>query len=134
VESHISALKITHAVTLVRPFHGGGLNELVKQPKVYAFDTGFVSYARGWDPLRQEDIAADKCPRIVRLGPLPRTAHRVRQAATGGGGIAGDANGRGGVASSMRPIQAALRRLRQLPKSWRRPWRGRACQAVLVPA
>ncbi|MFA4943380.1 MAG: ATP-binding protein [Lentisphaeria bacterium] len=56
VESHVSALEITHAVTLVRPFHGGGQNELVKQPKIYAFDTGFVSFARGWDPLRQEDL------------------------------------------------------------------------------
>jgi hypothetical protein len=55
VESHVSALEITHAVTLVRPFHGSGQNELVKQPKVYAFDTGFASFARGWDPLRQED-------------------------------------------------------------------------------
>jgi hypothetical protein len=25
-------------------------------PKVYAFDTGFVSFARGWDPLRPEDL------------------------------------------------------------------------------
>ena len=58
VESHVSALEITHAVTLVRPFHGGGQNELVKQPKVYAFDTGFVSFARGWDPLRAEDFGA----------------------------------------------------------------------------
>jgi uncharacterized protein len=56
VESHVSALEITQAVTLVRPFHGGGLNELVKQPKIYAFDTGFVSFARGWDPLRQDDL------------------------------------------------------------------------------
>lgn len=56
VESHVSALEITQAVTLVRPFHGGGLNELVKQPKIYAFDTGFVSFARGWDPLRQDDF------------------------------------------------------------------------------
>jgi hypothetical protein len=55
VESHVSALEITHAVTLVRPFHGGGQNEIVKQPKVYAFDTGFVSFARGWDPLRSDD-------------------------------------------------------------------------------
>jgi len=56
VESHVRALEITHAVTLVRPFHGGGQHELVKQPKVYAFDTGFVSFARGWEPLRQEDL------------------------------------------------------------------------------
>jgi len=55
VESHLSAFEMTHAATLVRPFHGGGQNELVRQPKVYAFDTGFVSFARGWDPLRQED-------------------------------------------------------------------------------
>ena len=56
VESHLSALEITHAATLVRPFHGGGQNELVRQPKVYAFDTGFVSFARGWDPLRPDDF------------------------------------------------------------------------------
>jgi predicted AAA+ superfamily ATPase len=56
VESHIRALEITHAVTLVRPFHGGGLHELVKQAKAYSFDTGFVSFARGWDPLRPEDM------------------------------------------------------------------------------
>jgi hypothetical protein len=58
VESHLRALEVTHAVTLVRPFHGGGQQELVKQPKVYAFDTGFVSFARGWDPLRQDDFGS----------------------------------------------------------------------------
>jgi len=56
VESHLRALEITHAATLVRPFHGSGRHELVKQPKVYAFDTGFVTFARGWDPLRPEDF------------------------------------------------------------------------------
>ncbi len=55
VESHLRALEITHAVTLVRPFHGGDQNEIVRQPKVYAFDTGFVSWARGWEPLRPDD-------------------------------------------------------------------------------
>jgi predicted AAA+ superfamily ATPase len=56
VESHLRALEATHAVTLVRPFHGGGSAEIVKQPKLYAFDTGFVSFARGWDPLRPDDL------------------------------------------------------------------------------
>jgi uncharacterized protein len=56
VENHLSALEITCAVKVVRPFHGGGQNELIKQPKIYVFDTGFVSFARGWDPLRQEDF------------------------------------------------------------------------------
>ncbi len=56
VESHVRALEITHAVTRVRPYHGGGQEELVRQSKVYAFDTGFVCFARGWDPLRPEDM------------------------------------------------------------------------------
>lgn len=55
VESHLRALAVTHAATLVRPFHGGGQAELVKMPKVYAFDTGLVTFARGWNPLRDED-------------------------------------------------------------------------------
>jgi len=55
VESHLQALEITQALTLVRPFHGGGQAEIVRQPKAYAFDTGFVSFARGWDPLRPSD-------------------------------------------------------------------------------
>ena len=41
---------------MIRPFHGGGQNELSKQPKVYGFDTGMVSFARGWDPLRRDDL------------------------------------------------------------------------------
>jgi hypothetical protein len=56
VESHLRALEITHAASVVRPFHGGGQNELTRQPKVYGFDTGMVSFARGWDPLRREDL------------------------------------------------------------------------------
>ncbi len=58
VESHVRALEITHAMTSVRPFHGGGQHELVKQPKLYGFDTGFVSFVRGWDPLRADDFGA----------------------------------------------------------------------------
>jgi predicted AAA+ superfamily ATPase len=56
VESHLRSLEITHAVAIVRPFHGGGQNEIVKMPKVYGFDSGFVSFARGWDPLRPDDL------------------------------------------------------------------------------
>ena len=55
VESQLDALEITHAAMRVRPFHRGGQQELVRMPKVYAFDTGFVSFARGWDPLRAAD-------------------------------------------------------------------------------
>jgi len=55
IDSHLRALEITHAATVLRPFFGGGQKELVKMPKVYAFDTGFLSFSRGWDPLRPED-------------------------------------------------------------------------------
>jgi len=54
-ENHFRALETTHAITIVRPFHGGGQKEIIKMPKVYAFDTGFVSFCRGWDPLRPDD-------------------------------------------------------------------------------
>jgi predicted AAA+ superfamily ATPase len=56
VESHLRALEITHAASVIRPFHGSGQNELTRQPKVYGFDTGMVSFARGWDALRKDDL------------------------------------------------------------------------------
>lgn len=56
VESHLRALEVTNAVTMVRPFHRGNAGELVKMAKVYAFDTGFVSFVRGWDTLRHDDL------------------------------------------------------------------------------
>jgi len=55
VVSHLKALEITQAITLLRPFHGGGRKEIVRMPRIYGFDTGFVSFARGWDPPRTED-------------------------------------------------------------------------------
>jgi predicted AAA+ superfamily ATPase len=55
VDSHLRALEVTHAITVVRPFHGGGQNEIVRQPKIYGFDTGFVSFVHGWEPLRLDD-------------------------------------------------------------------------------
>lgn len=58
IENHLRALETTHAISLLRPFHGGGQKELIKMPKVYGFDTGFVSFCRGWDPLRPDDCGA----------------------------------------------------------------------------
>lgn len=55
VTSYLEALQVTHLIALIRPFHGGGRQELLRQPKAYGFDTGFVTYARGWDSLRAED-------------------------------------------------------------------------------
>lgn len=55
VKAHIEAMNIAHAVFLLPPFHGGGRREIVHRPKIYAFDTGFVSFARGWDTIREDD-------------------------------------------------------------------------------
>lgn len=55
VKAHLEAITIACALFPVPPFSGGGRRELVKRPKVYAFDTGFVAFARGWDDLRSDD-------------------------------------------------------------------------------
>jgi predicted AAA+ superfamily ATPase len=55
VISWLEVLQTTHVAHLLRPFAGGGRREIVAQPKVYGFDTGFVCFARGWDSLRAED-------------------------------------------------------------------------------
>ena len=55
VEHHLQSLEITHALTRVRPFFGSGQKEILKMPKVYGFDTGFITFVRGWDPLRLQD-------------------------------------------------------------------------------
>ena len=55
VMAWMEAMRVTHLIHDVPPFHGGGRGELLKQPKVYAFDTGFVAHERGWDSLRPED-------------------------------------------------------------------------------
>ena len=53
--SYLDALELTHAVHVVRPYHAGGTRELVRQPRVYGFDTGFVAHVRGWSDLRPDD-------------------------------------------------------------------------------
>jgi predicted AAA+ superfamily ATPase len=55
VKAHLEALAVAHALVPVPPFHGGGRRELVRRPKVYGFDTGFVAFVRGWTSLREED-------------------------------------------------------------------------------
>jgi predicted AAA+ superfamily ATPase len=56
VMNWLDVLEITHVARMVRPFSGGGRREIIAQPKLYAFDTGFVCHARGWDRLRLEDL------------------------------------------------------------------------------
>ena len=55
VISYVEALCVSHALHLVFPFHGGGRREIVSRPKCYAFDTGFVTWEKGWDSIRDSD-------------------------------------------------------------------------------
>ncbi len=55
VKAHVEALTVACAIHLVRPFHGGGRRELVRRPKAYGFDTGFVTFVRGWQEVRDDD-------------------------------------------------------------------------------
>lgn len=55
VKAHIEAMQVAHAIHLLRPFHGGGKREIVSRPKCYAFDTGFVTFEKGWDTIRDDD-------------------------------------------------------------------------------
>ena len=55
IKSHIEAMQIAHAIYLVPPFHGGAKREIIRRPKCYTFDTGFISFIRGWDSVRDED-------------------------------------------------------------------------------
>ncbi len=55
IMNYLEVLELTHVICLLRPYHGGGKQELVRQQRVYGFDTGFVSHAKGWGELRTED-------------------------------------------------------------------------------
>jgi predicted AAA+ superfamily ATPase len=55
VMNWLEVYQATQTIHLLRPFAGGGRSEIVAQPRVYGFDTGFVAHARGWDTLRADD-------------------------------------------------------------------------------
>ncbi len=55
VMNWLEIFHITHVVHLLRPYAEGGRREILAQPKLYGFDTGFVCHVHGWDGLRPED-------------------------------------------------------------------------------
>jgi len=56
ITNYLSVLESTFVVHVVRPFTTRRSKEIVAAPKVYAFDTGFACYYRGWHQLRREDL------------------------------------------------------------------------------
>jgi hypothetical protein len=58
VMNWLEVYQATQTVHVLRPFAGGGRSEIVAQPRVFGFDTGFVAHARGWDTLRMDECGA----------------------------------------------------------------------------
>lgn len=56
INNYLAVLESTFVVHVIRPFSSHRSTEIVSAPKVYAFDTGFVFYYKGWDSLRSEDL------------------------------------------------------------------------------
>jgi len=55
VKAYLEAMAIACALFPVPPFHAGGRREIVRRPKIYGFDTGFVAHAHGWRDIRDDD-------------------------------------------------------------------------------
>jgi hypothetical protein len=56
IANYLAVLEATFVAHVVRPFTSHSPSEIVAAPKVYAFDTGFVCYYRGWHALRTDDL------------------------------------------------------------------------------
>jgi len=54
--NYLKVLETTFVAYVLRPFHSRRTSEIISAPKVYAFDTGFVCYYRGWQQPRNEDL------------------------------------------------------------------------------
>jgi hypothetical protein len=56
ISNYLAVLEATFVVHVLRPYSSRRSTEIVSAPKVYAFDTGFVCYHRGWHHLRPDDL------------------------------------------------------------------------------
>lgn len=56
IGNYLAVLEATFVAHVIRPFSKHKATEIVSAPKVYAFDTGFMAYQRGWTSLRPEDV------------------------------------------------------------------------------
>ncbi len=56
INNYLRILESTFVFHIIKPFSTYKPSEIVSAPKVYAFDTGFVSYHKGWEKLRNEDL------------------------------------------------------------------------------
>jgi predicted AAA+ superfamily ATPase len=56
ISNYLAVLESTWVVHVIHPFSTRRSVEIISAPKVYAFDTGFVCYFRGWHQLREDDL------------------------------------------------------------------------------
>ena len=56
ITNYLSILESTFVVSVIKPFTTHKATEIVSAPKVYGLDTGFISYHKGWEKLRSEDM------------------------------------------------------------------------------
>lgn len=57
IANYLKVVEATFVAHVIRPFSTHRPTEIVSAPKVYAFDTGFSCYYRGWHELRGEDLS-----------------------------------------------------------------------------
>lgn len=56
--NYLGVLETTLGLRIVHPHYGGHIFELVRQPRLYGFDTSFICHARGIESLRDEDCGS----------------------------------------------------------------------------
>lgn len=56
IANYLKVLEATYVAHIVKPFSRHKTTEIISMPKVYAFDTGFTCYYKGWFSLRDEDL------------------------------------------------------------------------------
>lgn len=55
IMNYLAILEATYIVHIVRPFSSRTATEIIKAPKIYGFDTGFICAAKRWGQLHEED-------------------------------------------------------------------------------
>lgn len=55
ISNYLAVVEATYVAHVVRPYSTHRPTEIVSAPKVYAFDTGFYCFYRGWHELRRDD-------------------------------------------------------------------------------
>lgn len=56
IATYINVMQQTHVAYVLRPFHKKLSKEIISAPKVYFFDTGFMTYFKDSNTIHQNDI------------------------------------------------------------------------------